>query len=308
MREVSCIMFPIMKKEVKGAVLTTLGGVCWGISGSIGQYLFTYEGMDSTWLVPIRLGLAGLIILSYCAFKYKKLTIEPWKTRTNRKDLIVYGLLGISFCQFLYLLTIQLSSAATATILQDLSPLFILVYTCIEGRRTPYKNEIIAIVLALLGVFFISTHGDLSSTTISLKALLAGIGCAFCVMVYNCFPKKLLQQYPIAILQGWAFVMGGTFFALVFKIWTIHYVPSITGVLGIAFAVIIGNVMSFLVYMSGMQMIGPDKAILYGFSEPVTAAIISIVALGGTFTLWDALGFLLIFFMLALISKQEKNS
>ena len=54
-----------MKKEVKGAILTILGGTCWGISGSVGQYLFNYEGMVSRWLVPIRLGLAGILILIY---------------------------------------------------------------------------------------------------------------------------------------------------------------------------------------------------------------------------------------------------
>ncbi len=50
-------------KELTGAILTTLGGICWGLSGSMGQYLFTRQGMDSRWLVPIRLGLAGIILL-----------------------------------------------------------------------------------------------------------------------------------------------------------------------------------------------------------------------------------------------------
>ena len=47
-----------MSDQVKGIALTLLGGICWGVSGSIGQYLFDVEGMDSRWLVPIRLGLA----------------------------------------------------------------------------------------------------------------------------------------------------------------------------------------------------------------------------------------------------------
>ena len=31
----------------------------------MGQYLFTRQGMDSTWLVPIRLFLAGVILCIY---------------------------------------------------------------------------------------------------------------------------------------------------------------------------------------------------------------------------------------------------
>ena len=52
----------IMNKNVKGAFLSILGGACWGLSGSCGQYLFTQQGMDSKWLVPIRLGCAGILL------------------------------------------------------------------------------------------------------------------------------------------------------------------------------------------------------------------------------------------------------
>ena len=49
--------------RTKGALLTLLGGICWGLSGCVGQFLFTHEGMDSRWLVPVRLGIAGVLLL-----------------------------------------------------------------------------------------------------------------------------------------------------------------------------------------------------------------------------------------------------
>ena len=30
-----------MTDSVKGALLTMFGGMCWGVSGCVGQYLFT---------------------------------------------------------------------------------------------------------------------------------------------------------------------------------------------------------------------------------------------------------------------------
>ena len=54
-----------MSRQLKGALMAAGGGVCWGISGTMGQYLFTHEAMQTTWLIPIRLGLAGLIPVSY---------------------------------------------------------------------------------------------------------------------------------------------------------------------------------------------------------------------------------------------------
>jgi drug/metabolite transporter (DMT)-like permease len=281
-----------MNKNVKGALLAVIGGVCWGLSGSVGQYLFTVQGMDSRWLVPIRLGCAGILLFVYCLIRYgKKQTFEPWHTKRNAADLLVYGLLGISLCQFLYFLTIQLSTAGAATILQDLSPIFILLVTCLMEKRRPTGREIGAIALAMVGVILITTHGSLDANGISAGALAAGIACAFCVMIYNVEPKKLLAQFPVTLLQAWAFLMGGLFFALFFHVWTISYVPTMMGILGIVFVVLVGNVIAFTCYIEGVHLIGPSKAILYGFSEPVTAALVTFLFMGSPFTLWDGIGF-----------------
>lgn len=82
------------------------------------------------------------------------------------------------------------------------------------------------------------------------------------------------------MLQGWAFLMGGTFFALVFRPWRMNYVPNAAGIAGIAAVVLIGNVLAFSCYMSGVMYIGPQKSSLFSFAEPVTAAIISTLVLG----------------------------
>ena len=51
-----------MSRHCKGALMAAGGGICWGISGTMGQYLFTHEAMHTTWLIPIRLALAGFCL------------------------------------------------------------------------------------------------------------------------------------------------------------------------------------------------------------------------------------------------------
>ena len=288
--------------NIKGILLTIIGAACWGLSGSVGQYLFDVQGMDSRWLVPIRLGVSGILILIYCFIKYGKTTLNPWKTRNRAVLMVVYGVLGVSACQFLYFLTIELSNAAIGTILQDLAPLFILGYTCITMKRKPGAFEVISIILAMLGVFLLTTHGSIDNMSVSAPALIAGVGSAFCVMVYNVLAPKLSDDIPVIVAQGWSFLMGGIATALLFRTWTIDYKPGFMGLLGIAFVVVIGNICAFTLYISGVKQIGPQKAILYSFAEPITAAIISVTVLGTSFTVFDALGFLLIFAMLWLIT------
>ena len=216
-----------MSDRIKGSALTMGGAACWGVSGCMGQYLFTREGMDSTWLVPIRLFLAGLILCGFFFIKDRKTLFDPWNVRKNPRNAI-----------------------------------------------------------------------DL---------LVSGIVSACCVAIYTMWPKKLQEQYPTPMLQGWAFLMGGIMFSLIFRPWQIDYVPTAMGAFGIFTVVVLGNVLAFSLYMSGVPLIGPQKASLYSFAEPVTAAIISTLVLGSPFTLWDALGFGCIFLMLVLLSLPAKQ-
>ncbi|SFC28021.1 DMT family transporter [Butyrivibrio sp. YAB3001] len=297
-----------MKNNLKGIIYTLLGATCWGLSGSMGQYLFTVQQMDSKWLVPIRLGLAGILILLYCLIKHPDPVFKPWKSAKLAKWILIYGIAGVSTCQFLYFLTIELSNAAMGTILQDLAPIFILAFTCITAKRLPRSFEIISILLAISGVFLLTTHGDFRHISLPLPALVAGIGSAFCVMVYNVLAPKITAIVPVIVAQGWSFLLGGIFLGIAFRSWKIHYVPNLMGTLGILFVVVIGNICAFTLYISGVSKIGPQKAILYSFAEPITAALISTFVLKSAFTIYDAIGFGLIFMMLFFITFGSKDN
>ena len=95
-----------MSRQLKGALMAAGGGVCWGISGTMGQYLFTHEAMQTTWLIPIRLSLAGLILFVYWLVKDRRLLFAPWRQRDSAVMLVLYGVFGISLSQFLYFLTL----------------------------------------------------------------------------------------------------------------------------------------------------------------------------------------------------------
>lgn len=285
--------------------MTLLGGVCWGLSGSMGQYLFTVQGMDSRWLVPIRLGLAGVLLLLLALWKAgPEMVIRPWKTKKSAAILLIYGLAGVSACQFLYFLTIQLSSAAIGTIMQDLSPVTILLVGCFLDKRAPRRIEILSIVLAIGGLVLLTTHGRPGNLAFSEMALLTGVGSALCVTLYNVVAERTQPDTPVIILQGWSFLMGGIAFSLLFRIWTYDYVPTAAGWFGVAFVVIVGNLLAFTLYIQGVRYIGAEKGILYGFSEPVTAAIVTFFVLKSAFTIWDLLGFAAIFLMIILLSLK----
>ena len=51
------------KKRTAGICLTLAGGICWGLSGCFGQYLFQKKDITADWLVMVRLLLAGVLLV-----------------------------------------------------------------------------------------------------------------------------------------------------------------------------------------------------------------------------------------------------
>ena len=265
------------------------------------------DGFDLARAHPAVSG--GLILCGFFFIKDRKTLFDPWNVRKNPRnaiDLLVYGLAGVSCCQFTYFLTIQLSGAGMGTILQDVSPVIILLVVCIQQKRGPRVFEVCSILLALVGVFLITTHGSLTGLAVSPAALVSGIVSACCVASTRCGRRNCRSSTPPRCCRL-GVLMGGIMFSLIFRPWQIDYVPTAMGAFGIFTVVVLGNVLAFSLYMSGVPLIGPQKASLYSFAEPVTAAIISTLVLGSPFTLWDALGFGCIFLMLVLLSLPAKQ-
>ena len=114
-----------MREIAKGSFLALFGAVCWGVSGCVAQYLFEYEGMDSNWLTPLRLGLAGVVLFLYYLLRSKKdrqALFAPWRDPRDAIDLVIYGLVGVSGLPVPLFLTISFQRPGLQTILQNLSP------------------------------------------------------------------------------------------------------------------------------------------------------------------------------------------
>lgn len=146
---------------MRGYLCSGGGAVIWGLSGTAGQYLLGHYSVDPFWLTSVRMVCAGLVLMILAGREYKAML----NILKNKKDLIAmlgYSLMGLLLSQVSFLKCIQYSNAGTAGILQTLSVVMMAVIVCLRTRRLPDFREGLSIVLALVGVVLIATHGDLS--------------------------------------------------------------------------------------------------------------------------------------------------
>jgi len=304
------IAYMDMKKDerLKGAFLTLSGGILWGFSGTCGQFLMQTKGLISDWLVPIRLLSAGLLLLLICFSQEGKKIFQVWKKDAFR--ILVFGLLGMSMCQYTYFTAIGASNAGTATVLQYTGPVLILVYLSLRSRRMPRPVELAAIALAVLGTFLLATHGRPGSMVLSGEALFWGLLSAVALAVYTVQPVPLLNLYGSAAVTGWGMLAGGVMLCFLFRPWSIPVHVDRQVILGMAAIVLLGTVIAFTAYLEGVRCVGPKKGSLYASIEPVSATVFSVIWMKVSFGWIDLAGFACIIstiFLLAMDKAKEVN-
>ncbi len=125
------------KKSLLGAFLGLSAGVLWGVSGVFGQFLFETRDIKVSWLIPVRLITSGILMAAVLLCTNRD---EMLKLCRNRRDLLqtmIAGICGTMTFQVAFFGAVQRSNAGTATVLQYLCPVLVMVYVCIRDRKRP---------------------------------------------------------------------------------------------------------------------------------------------------------------------------
>ena len=282
-----------------------LGGVCWGFSGTCGQYLFSRFGVSTLWLTCLRLLAGGVIMLALAALRHRRELRDIWRSPADAAMLVAYGIFGLMMCQYAYMTSISYSNAGTTTVLQTLSLVIIMLLTCLRLRRRPNRVETIALLLALLGTFLLATGGDPAHMVLSPQGLFWGLATAVAVTVYTLLPRRLLSRWNREAVNGWAMLIGGAVLNLAARSWTFQVDLPLRGWLAVGAIVVFGTVLSFTLFMQGIKDVGPVKSSMLAATEPVSATIFSAVWLDTAFSPVDLMGFAAIIATIFLLAMSE---
>ena len=142
------------KREKIGILCCTAGATSWGLSGTCSEALFSQYPVDTTWVTAVRMTSAGIILLFLCVCEAQS---ESGKNLEKDKkgliEIVLFAIAGLALCQYAYLSAIKWTNSGTATVIQNLSIVFIAVYVCMTTRTAPDKRTVFCIFLALFGVW-----------------------------------------------------------------------------------------------------------------------------------------------------------
>lgn len=293
-----------MSRLLWGSLLVLAAGVSWGISGVSGQYLMA-NGVSVTELTTVRLLASGIVLMILAFIRHPQQVREAYTDKNFLIPTFWFSIFGLAANQFAYLQAIHHTNAGTATVLQYLTPILVLLYVCMRERRSPSVVEIVAVILAIAGTFVMATHGQVGSLAISPIGFTWGIISAFTYALYIILPMKPIAQYGSLITIGTAMVISGVLALLITRSLAL---PGITrpDMLLAYFGIIgIGTIFAYTIFLKGTTMVGAVRGSLLASVEPVASVILTVIVMGVQFYAMDVVGMIAIMGAVLLISLKD---
>lgn len=291
-----------------GLFLVITGAIFWGISGTVAKKLF--QQIDVNWLVTTRLLIAGVLLLALqFLIKDRTQIWGVWKNRRTAFQLVVYGLVGMLSVQYTYMASIQSGNAAVATLLQYLAPIMIIIYLILRKHTVFTRKDLSAILLALVGCFFLLTNGSISQLSVPTVAIVWGILSAIALAFYTLYAIPLLKQYDSLVIVGWAMVIGGFGLSLVHPPWQVDFKAlTLDTYLYLAFVIIFGTMIAFWFYIESLQSLSPKETSFLSSLEPLAAVLTTVFWLKEPFGFFQWVGVICIIGLILLLAFDKKPS
>ena len=260
-------------------------------------------------LTNIRMCTAGAILILISTRRK-----SFWRTLRilNRRprlwlDVIIYGIIGVMFMQFTYFQGISIGGAAATTVICYACPAMVVIWESFCHRRFPKRGEVIAVVLAMSGVFLLVTGGNPTKLLVPLGcvvwSLLSGAAFAFSAI----FPKHLFaKKIDPYFLTGTGMFIGGlsTFALIDERNWLPFFAPEV--LFDVSWIIIFGTIAAFLSFNAGLRFLTPEEASITATTEPAASVIISRIIFGTAFGLTESLGIILVLLAIVMPSVVKR--
>lgn len=282
----------VKDKKRLGMIFAIVGTMLWGISGTVAQGLLQ-NGVAAQWLVCVRMIFAGAILVIWSFLTIDRKIWTDVFSKNNFMALVIFSIFGMIPSQFTYFKAIEAGNASTATILQFLGPLFIIIYLAFSTKILPRRIDVISIIVSILGIFLLVTDGNINKLTLSPTALFWGIMAGISQASYTLLPRELLKKFDARAISGLSMIVGGVVL-LPFSI--SQHAPAFTqkNIAALIYIIIFGTMFAYLLYLMSLKFIPPETTGMLSAFEPFTATILTILVFHVHFGFFELLGGLLI--------------
>ncbi len=281
-----------------GLVQISLGGILWGTTGVVVQWVIAGSVLGPISIGFYRLAIAAVVLLLFTAHRLGQLLRS---VRKRPLPILLSGV-GLGVYQVLYFIGVANAGVSISTVIAlGMAPVLTATYESIRARRRPSLLTAGSVTVALVGLAVVTFAGTAASAagpnpTLGMLAS-AGSGATYAATAL--IGRHAVQAMP-ALLLTTATTVVGTFTLLPLAIITgISFHPDLDTVAGLAYLGVSTTALAYGLYYAGLRTTAGSTAAVLTLLEPVTAAALAVLLLSERLSAATIIGTVLLLLSIA---------
>lgn len=293
-----------MGKEKRAYVFVLAAAALWGCIGLFFK-MVSASGLTSMQAVAVRVTVAAVFYTAYLLIKDKS------ALKIHIRDIPYFigtGIVSLAFFNFCYFNAINESSMAVAAILLYTAPIIVSLLSAVFFKEKITKLKVVALMLTFLGCMLVTGIFE-TGGSVSIKAILFGLGSGIGYALYTIFGKFALRKYRAETVTAYTFIVSAIGVVPLSGLHTkLPELMTFQGGIGSLCLGIFCCILPYILYTKGLESIEAGRASIIATLEPVVAAVIGTVAFREEMTLIKALGIIIVVFAIAMINFKRKKA
>jgi drug/metabolite transporter (DMT)-like permease len=251
-------------KQLTGILLIAISAAAFGTLAIFGRFLYA-DGLDTFTLLFLRFGLAAVLMLIILLIRREK-----FLRGKILLQLIGMGALGYVGQSFSYLTAIKFASAGLVALLLYLYPTFVFILSVIVFHEKVTWIKIAAIILALIG-----TALTVDPAGGQFVGILLAIAAALIYSVYIIVGTNVMKHVSAVQSSLVIFASAGTVYGLLMAFNGVNLPSTNSGWVSVAGIVLVATVIPVVMFLAGLERIGPTNAAMLSTLEPVVTVLLA---------------------------------
>ena len=300
-----------MKHRAEFLLITAAMG--FALSGVAAKVLREAD-MDAFRLTQIRSTGAALILLTFAFIKGKD---QLYARRDELKDLILFGIIGVSAVTSFYFFALKYLFVSVALIIEFTATIWIALYLRFIKKKHISPIMWLGIVFAFSGLVLVSQIW--SSSTLHPIGVAVAFADAFALAYYFLTADRLTQTRSSLSLMTWGIGVAAIFWAIILPWWNFPFeyltdTYSLSGNLSeysapgwalILWIITIGTVIPYLLTVTGIRELSAGTSSVIGMIEPIFAGVIAWILLNEALSEIQLIGCAVVLFGIYLADKAR---
>jgi drug/metabolite transporter (DMT)-like permease len=278
------------KREIHGYLCILIGSTFWGFTSVVAKSLFNI-GLPPAEFVLIRLTLTTLILFPIL------LLFDRRRLRIDMQGLLYFPILsffGVAGLQFTFYFAISQIQIGPVVLVQYIYPVWIALYAFLFQKEPLSKGKIGSLFLTVLGCYFVVGGYRMDLIGLNWIGIASALASSFLFAFYTLYGERGLRRYDPWTIILYGFGFGAVYYwilispAKVLKV--ITEIHSFKIWLAFSYVVVFSTLISFGLYLKGIERIRATRASITSTWEPVTATFSAYLILGEILHPFQVLG------------------